>query len=578
MAARNQSSKRRAVDGNTQFPGAADRISRRPEFSMAERRQSRPAVAGNPQSRGGVDRISGLADDMLGQILSFLPAMEAIRSSTLSRRWRRAWTHAPDLKISDELHQDRFLDFAGKVVAQYGTPDIPSLNVAIGCQSNLGTATADWLRRAMARVVGSIRVQVDRYAMDDQLVLPRSLQATAMTLDLSTDFFRKPVLIFPQPAKPGAFNRLSQLSLSNVKIQIHGFGEFLSSTFPELRKLRLNNVHNMTTGDQGLWPLVLHTDMLDELEVCVYQLLLLDVVAAKLRLLTVSHSFESLTSLMTAHTVVTISARRLEAVSWSGRFPKQMTFLTDARSVRRLACLPVYWPSITRIEYSLPDVVQFLETFSAAHQLDVCLDIPETYNPPMLAREDFMGHIPSLPNIRTLSLTIITILRLLRCPLGPSVFSFLRRCPNLTLLHIDLSTLHQFSRLDRHRDHLVFLDDDANNDAAKPNQGREFDPPLRESRSVPARKPPKDQVQLGSLQKIKISGFVGTDPEMELADLLFGAGTIRPALERISISSFAELSGRMDRIALKMKAGFPLAGGRWETSPLKEVTWTKNMD
>ena len=65
---------------------------------------------------------------------------------------------------------------------------------------------------------------------------------------------------------------------------------------------------------------------------------------------------------------------------------------------------------------------------------------------------------------------------------------------------------------------------------------------------------------------------------MELADLLFGAGTARPVFERISISSFAQMSGRMDRIALKMKARFPLAGGRWETSLLKEVTWTKNMD
>ncbi|KAM0920849.1 hypothetical protein ACQ4PT_007228 [Festuca glaucescens] len=539
---------------------------------MAERSRSskRCAVAVNPQFRGsrggvGVDRISGLGNDLLGHILSFVPALEAVRSSALSRRWRRAWTHTPDLKISDELHQDRFLDFARAVLAQYGeAPDIPSLNVGIGCRSNLGPATAAWLRDAMPRVVGSICVEMDRYSLE-QLVLPSSLQAKAMALNLSSNFYHKPLLIFPEHPEPAAFSRLTELSLSNVKLQMYGFGEFLSSCFPQLRKLHLRSVYNMT-GEQGLWPLILHMDMLEELKVDdVYQLTLLQVVAAKLRLLTVVHCFRSLAAL-TTDTLVKISAPRLEVISWSGRFPKQLNFLTDVRCVRRLSGLLVYWPSISRIDFSLPDVVHFLETCSGADRLDVCVDIPDGFKPSMVAREDFMERIPCLPNIRTLSLTIITILRLLCCPIGPSVFSFLRRCPNLTLLHIDLSTLHQFTRQDRHN--LVFPDDDADTEAAKPCQGREYDP----------RKAHKEQLQLGSLRKIRISGFVGTDPEMDLADLLFGVGATLPALERISISSFAQLSGRVDRIALKMKARFPLTGGRWEITRWEEIIWTKNND
>ncbi|KAM0881434.1 hypothetical protein ACQ4PT_032989 [Festuca glaucescens] len=470
---------------------------------MAERSRSsrRCAVAVNPQCRGsrggvGVDRISGLANDLLGHILSFVPALEAVRSSALSRRWRRAWTHTPDLKISDELHQDRFLDFARAVLAQYGAPDIPSLNVTIGCRPNLGPATTAWLCDAMARVVGSICVEMDRYSLD-QLVLPRSLQAKAMILNLSANFYEKPLLIFPEPPEAAAFGRLAELSLSNLKLQIYGFGEFLSSCFPQLRKLHLRNVCN-ATGKQGLWPLILHMDMLEELKVDdVFQLMLLQVVAANLRLLTVSHCFKSLAAL-TTDTLVKISAPRLEVISWSGRFPKQLNFLTDVRCVRRLSGLLVYWPNILTIEYSLPDVVQFLETCSGADQLDVCVHIPDGWNPSMLARED----------------------------------------------------------------------DDDKTEAAKPSQGQECDP----------WQPPKDQMQLGSLREIRISGFVGTDPEMELANLLFGVGAARPALERISISSFAQLSDRMDRIALKMKARFPFKGGRWETSQWGEITWTKNID
>jgi hypothetical protein len=111
-------------------------------------------------------------------------------------------------------------------------------------------------------------------------------------------------------------------------------------------------------------------------------------------------------------------------------------------------------------------------------------------------------------------------------------------------------------------------DDDDKTEAAKPPQDLECDP----------WKPPKDQMQLSSLREIRISGFVGTDPEMELANLLFGVGAAWPALERISISSFAPLSDHMDSITPKMKSWFPLTGGRWEVSEWGEITWTKNND
>jgi hypothetical protein len=65
---------------------------------------------------------------------------------------------------------------------------------------------------------------------------------------------------------------------------------------------------------------------------------------------------------------------------------------------------------------------------------------------------------------------------------------------------------------------------------------------------------------------------------MELANLLFGVGAAWPALERISISSFAPLSDHMDSITPKMKSWFPLTGGRWEVSEWGEITWTKNND
>lgn len=112
-----------------------------------------------------------------------------------------------------------------------------------------------------------------------------------------------------------------------------------------------------------------------------------------------------------------------------------------------------------------------------------------------------------------------------------------------------------------------------------------------------------DQLQLTLLREISLSGFMGTDREMELADLLFGVGAARPALERICISLFpqvistymdgdrlcavtrpefkwmsaplTQLLRHMSGIGEKVKAQFPLAGGCLVINPLKELKWTR---
>jgi hypothetical protein len=43
---------------------------------------------------GGADRINDLPDHLLHRILICLPSTDdAVRTSVLSRRWRRVWTH-----------------------------------------------------------------------------------------------------------------------------------------------------------------------------------------------------------------------------------------------------------------------------------------------------------------------------------------------------------------------------------------------------------------------------------------------------------------------------------------------------
>uniref|UniRef100_K4A091 F-box domain-containing protein n=1 Tax=Setaria italica TaxID=4555 RepID=K4A091_SETIT len=482
----------------------------------------------------GDDRLSDLPDGILEHVLSVLPAADAVRSSVLSRRWLRAWAHAPALNLSDERLQDRFLGFAREVLARYGAPDVPALNVTLGCESNLGPAAATaWLRDAMERVVSSVSVSVMAPGPLCPLTLPRGLRAKSITLVPSGISFQHGPLVLPGPDAPTSFGALTELSLSRVRLQerVRPLGEFLSSCCPRLRKLLLSKVSGglVAGGGLRLWPLVLHLDMLEELVVDrVESFNKLQVVSANLRVLGVHSCFGSV-SQWGIYTVVEISAPRLEHLS----------FLNGSHCIRCLSGLLFYLPGN--------------EFGSTSAELD---------------------HVPQLPNIRVLSLRLVAILRFINCPIAPIIFSFLKRCPNLTRLHIDLSMLHQFSRLDP------------------------------EYLTGSGWKACRDQLELGSLREIRISGFTGTDCEMELADVLFGVGVARPALERISIAlfpqvrqgmngspvccvgatspafkrmpmSFPQLLRHMDSIGTKMKAQFPLVGGYWETVPRKELTWTR---
>ncbi|KAE8804641.1 hypothetical protein D1007_19699 [Hordeum vulgare] len=66
---------------------------------------------------GGRDRISELTDDLCHHVFSFMKAWEVVRTSALSRRWRRTWATAPCLDIrricacSRRVDQDWYAEF-----------------------------------------------------------------------------------------------------------------------------------------------------------------------------------------------------------------------------------------------------------------------------------------------------------------------------------------------------------------------------------------------------------------------------------------------------------------------------------
>ncbi|PON70275.1 F-box domain containing protein [Parasponia andersonii] len=75
---------------------------------MATKRVKKTKKDHGTPNTTAVDRISKLPDPLIHHILSFVPTIDVVRMSVLSRRWKRVWYSVPALNFSDTDHMDRF--------------------------------------------------------------------------------------------------------------------------------------------------------------------------------------------------------------------------------------------------------------------------------------------------------------------------------------------------------------------------------------------------------------------------------------------------------------------------------------
>ncbi|XP_039797779.1 putative F-box/LRR-repeat protein At3g28410 [Panicum virgatum] len=495
------------------------------------------------------DRLSSLPDDLIGRILSLLPTPQAVLTSQLSRRWRRAWAHIAALNLSAVRdcarrgRGPRLSDLARGALLRFPTPGIPSVSVEI----NRSVYTADeWYRQAMERAVGSVRVASP--CTLNGLELPPCARAEALAV-------RSPrtVLTLPDPAAAAPFGRLAELSLSLVQLgggAARPLGEFLASCCPRLRTLRLCSVR----GPALRW-LVLRTDVLEVLDLSnVDDLTSLDVAATNLRCLSVRSCFRSPTG---GDGEVAVSAPRIEAVRWHRSYPEQLIFRSDLASARQLGG-PLRLPALGRRDQSdAPYTLQLLHACSQAHHLDLELVMPdETTLLNWLgpaehgACEDLIRRVPQLPNASALSLKI-------RWGFGggvaPSLASLLSRTPALTRLRVDASP-YCFA---------VFEGDEP---PPRPRGWQRWTSGVRAG---------DDGLRLDSLREVAVVGLKGEDPE-EYRVLKLLLGSASPSLERVSLTFRDDAAASIvDEIATDVPTRFSMAAGRWKCCPPRVLTWIK---
>lgn len=118
------------------------------------------------------DRLSKLPLEILAQILSFLPAQEAVRTCVLARTWRDAWKFTRRLLITTKSRQfvDRLLRVRldGLEVASLEASEIRlDADEEFGFNSDDMSSINRWIRRVLKCQIQKLRIDIDTHDNTD---------------------------------------------------------------------------------------------------------------------------------------------------------------------------------------------------------------------------------------------------------------------------------------------------------------------------------------------------------------------------------------------------------------------------
>ena len=313
---------------------------------------------GGDLAAAGEDRLSTLPDDILAQILGPLPTPDAVRTSLVSRRWRRVWELLPELRFFFFPEPSRFRDAlaAHQVRLRF-------LQVWARDGGAVTESLAIWLPAAAARVSGHFVLingsggqQEEAVDDDDFVELPCFPEASAIVIRL------RQLGLAVAPA--GVFARLTSLNLGRVRL--HGdLGDAISSPrCPCLQKLCICFVW-------GLNNLAIHSGSLLRVELAELDgLRQLTIVAPVLEDLEVSGCIIDDQN----QQVASISAPQLVFLDWSDPYDPSSVDLGKMERVQQLSTSDflVYGPNNLAVAHNR-GCVRLLERFKVVEDLILTL-------------------------------------------------------------------------------------------------------------------------------------------------------------------------------------------------------------
>ncbi|AES59262.2 putative F-box domain, FBD domain, leucine-rich repeat domain, L domain-containing protein [Medicago truncatula] len=200
------------------------------------------------------DRISWLPGHVIDQIMSYLPIRDAVRTSVLSRNWRKKWYTLPNLVFDTKLVpvpaatsgdplaiiDNKFLQIVDHVLLVHSGPinmfKFSNVDDLMG-EDSLVTNIDRWILHLIGRSIKELVLEV---WIDDYYKLPWCLFSCQSLHSLKLNgCLLKPPTMFE------GFRNLKSLDLCLVNIVQDAFENFISRC-PLLEKLRLREFYGLT--------------------------------------------------------------------------------------------------------------------------------------------------------------------------------------------------------------------------------------------------------------------------------------------------------------------------------------------
>jgi len=166
---------------------------------------------------GERDLISTFHESILSQILSFIPIVDAVSTSVLSKRWIEVWKCITSLNFDDSLHgskkkkmqKEEFVNFVEKMLIQFTNSSIQSFSLCLTSHQYDASKLSDWISFILERRVQKLHIQ---YA--DKVFLPSdSLLSCNSLVELTLQM--RCTLSLPVSV---CLQNLQNLSISGVKL------------------------------------------------------------------------------------------------------------------------------------------------------------------------------------------------------------------------------------------------------------------------------------------------------------------------------------------------------------------------